>query len=81
MDLIYSSDDEGANVVFADRAKAFYVAQLYEALGSRTWGEFRTNLPQGGWEEFLERSGAESDDDGNLVDEFPTGDESFEEIY
>jgi hypothetical protein len=31
----------------------------------------------GGWEEFMEREGCEHDDEGNSIDEFPTGDEPF----
>ena len=81
MDLVYQADDEGWNVVFAERDKALYVDRLYDALGSRTWGEFRASLPEGGWEEFLERFGGEYDADGNLVDDFPTGSEPFEGDY
>ena len=58
-----------------------YVSQLYDALCSSTWSAFRTSLPRGGWEEFLERFGGEYDDDGNPVDDFPTGSESFDNDY
>ena len=81
MDLVYSVDDEGSNVVFAERDKAMYVDQLCDALGSRTWGEFRASLPPGGWEEFLEKFGGEYDADDNLVDTFPTGSEPFNNDY
>jgi hypothetical protein len=77
MDLVYSVDDEGWNVVFAEYDKAMYVDQLYDALGSRTWGDFRASLPEGGWEEFLGKFGGEYDADDNLVNNFPTGSEPF----
>src|ERR1700730_16868169 len=81
MDIVYKADEEGRNVVFAEREKALYVSQLYDALCSSTWSAFRTSLPRGGWEEFLERFGGEYDDDGNPVDDFPTGSEPFDIDY
>ena len=40
------------NVVFAERSRAEYVAHIYKALQeSKTWGEFRRNLPEGEWED------------------------------
>jgi hypothetical protein len=81
MDLVYSINEEISNVVFAERNRALYVDQLYDALTSRTWDEFRASLPEGGWEEFLERFGGEYDADDNLVDDFPTGSEPFDNDY
>ena len=78
MDLVYKVDDENGNVVFAAREKALHVAQTYNALeNSKSWAEFRAQLPRGGWEEFLVRR-ADRDDDDNPVDNFPTGCEPFD---
>jgi hypothetical protein len=60
-----------------ERRVALYVAQLYDALRSNTWAEFRASLPAGGWEEFVEKFG-DSDDP---VDDFPTGSEPFDRDY
>ena len=76
MDLLYKVGDSG-NVVFAERDRALYAAQLYEALTAETWGEFREKLPEGGWEEFLEKFGGDYEDSGEPVDNFPQGGEPF----
>ena len=78
MDIVYKVKD-GEEVIFAERDKALYVAQLYEALRSSTWAEFRSSLPEGGWEEFLEKFGAYINDSesGEPVDDYPRGSEPF----
>jgi hypothetical protein len=80
MELVYKVNKETDNGVFADRDRALYVAQLYDALCPGTWAEFRSSLPEGGWEEFLERFGAyENDgDSGEPVDDYPRGNEPIE---
>lgn len=78
MDIVYGIDDYG-NLVFAERELALYVAQLYDALlNSATWGEFREKLPEGGWEEFLEKYGSYDEDSDQPRDDFPCGSEPFE---
>lgn len=75
-DVVYAVNEYG-DAVFAERRKALYVAQLYKALQSETWAEFRATLPEGAWEDYLDRFG-EYDDDGDLVDNFPSGHEKFD---
>jgi hypothetical protein len=76
-DLVYRANSDIGSVVFADRETALYAAQIYDALTSETWAKFRATLPEGGWGEYLQRWGAQ-DDEGNPVDDFPTGDERFD---
>lgn len=80
VDLVYQVNEDSGGVVFADREKALYVAQIYEALDSKTWGEFRAKLPAGGWQEFVEHWSGE-DEEGNLVDDFPDGSAPFDGCY
>lgn len=80
MDLVYKVSEEG-ELVFAERESALYAAQLYDALlNSATWSEFRSKLPAGGWEEFVEKWGSRDDDD-NSIDDFPKGDEPFDDHF
>ena len=76
-DLVYGIGPSGEDVIYADRETALYVAELYEALMSRTWGDFRDAAPPGAWEEFMEKRGCDYDNDGNPIDDFPTGAEPF----
>jgi hypothetical protein len=53
MEIVYRID--GGSVVFAERNRAAYVAQIRKALeDSKTWGELRRNLPDGEWEDYLQ---------------------------
>lgn len=74
-DLVYQVDDY--KLIVADRRNAVYTAQLWHALTSKTWAEFRAKLPEGGLDEFLELFAEERDDDGTPIDTFPKGDEPF----
>jgi len=58
-------------------ARGVVRSQLYDALRSNTWAEFRVSLPEGGWEEFVEKFG----DNDDPVDDFPTGSEPFDGDY
>lgn len=50
MDLVYKEHLD--HLVFAERAQAERVEQIWTALReSTTWGEFRRNLPEGEWED------------------------------
>lgn len=69
MNIVYRVGGDGfESVLFADRSDAEYVAQIRRALyQSKTWGEFRKNLPEGEWERtFADR-----------LDEAPDGEEPF----
>jgi hypothetical protein len=58
MDIVYRIIEGSygpANVVFAARGRAEYVAHIWKALqGSKTWGELRRNLPEGEWEDYFQ---------------------------
>ena len=75
--LVYQVDEKSDKVIFADREKALYVAQLWQALTFHTWAEFRAKVPSGRMDDFLEHFADEFDAEGNPVDSFPTGDEPF----
>ena len=50
MEIVYQVRGDGVGVTFARRSDAEYVAQIWKALdNSKTWGEFRANLPVGEW--------------------------------
>ncbi len=75
MDIVYRVGGDGfESVLFADRTSAEYVAQIRKALyQSKTWGEFRRNLPEGEWEntfvDWLEE--APQDDEPFTADDAP----------
>ena len=58
MDFVYRIIEGSygpANVVFAARGRAEYVAHIWKALQeSKTWGELRRNLPEGEWEDYFQ---------------------------
>lgn len=71
MDIVYRIGPE--SVVFAERWRAEYVAQICEALTeSSTWGELRRNLPDGEWEEYFQPHFEDYDENP------PADDEPFE---
>ena len=53
MDIVYSVGGDGyESALFARRDDAENVAQIRKALNnSKTWGQFRANIPDGEWEE------------------------------
>jgi len=70
MEILYRVGGDGyEGVLFARRKDAEDVAQIRKALeNSKTWGEFRTNLPSGEWEQNLELCFAD----------FPADDKAFD---
>jgi len=48
-DLVYRVSDANDGVVFATPERARYVDGLFDALDSKTWGEFRSRIPAGEW--------------------------------
>lgn len=76
MDIVYRVGGDGYDsVLFAKRDSAEYVAQIRNALfTSRTWGEFRSKLPQGEWEDQFQdvfEGDATTDDDSFEPDSTP----------
>ena len=71
MDIVFRVGGDGyEGVLFARREDAERVAQIREALRrSKTWGEFRANLPPGEWESNLQER--------FLIGEEPPDDEAF----
>ncbi len=70
MDIVYRIG--GDSVVFAERRRAEYVAQIWKALQeSNTWGELRHNLPDGEWQDYFQ---PHFDD---YEEEVPADDEPF----
>ena len=69
MDIVYRVGGDGFDsVLFANRARAEHVAQIRKALyQSKTWGEFRRNLPEDEWEVTF----------GYRFDEIPQDDQPF----
>ena len=71
-DLVYSFTSGGyfpEAVVFAERERVERVARIRKALEeSRTWGEFRANLPEGEWEDHFLASFDEPPEE--LLEEF-----------
>ena len=64
----YGSNGEYC-VVFAPRERAEYIAAIYEALhAANTWGEFKTKLPAGEWERWIEQTYDEPPDDDQLFE-------------
>jgi len=70
MEILYRVGGDGyEGVLFARKQDAEDVAQIRKALeNSKTWGEFRANLPSGEWEQNLELC---------FVD-FPADDKAFD---
>ena len=66
MSIVYRVGGDGyGGVLFAARDAAERVAQIRKALyNSKTWGQFRANLPDGEWEENLEFRFEEAPGDG-----------------
>jgi hypothetical protein len=73
MDIVYRVGGDGFDsVLFATRASAEYVAQIRKALyQSRTWGEFRANLPEGEWENLEWKLEDPPDDEPFKADDIP----------
>lgn len=76
MDIVYQIIEGSygpGNVVFAERGRAQYVADIWKALQeSNTWGELRRNLPDGEWEDHFQ---PHFDD---YEEEVPADDELFD---
>jgi hypothetical protein len=45
----------GSGVIFGTPERARYVAGLFAALNSKTWGEFRSRIPEEEWERLAEQ--------------------------
>lgn len=70
MDIVYRI--RGDSVVFAERWRAEYVAEIWKALQeSNTWGELRRKLPDGEWQDYFQ---PHFDD---YEEELPADDEPF----
>lgn len=66
MNIVYRVGGDGFDsVLFAERGRAEYVAQIRQALAqSRTWGEFQSSLPEGEWEKtFVDSLGGTPESD------------------
>jgi hypothetical protein len=66
-ELVYRVGPANDGVVFATPERARYVANLHDAFGSKTWGEFRSRIPAEEWEQLAQG-----------FDEVPGPDEPFE---
>jgi len=53
-ELVYRVGPANDGVVFATPERAHYVANLFAALRSKTWGEFRSRIPAEEWEQLAE---------------------------
>ncbi len=73
MDIVYRVSGDGYDsVLFAKRDNAEYVAKIREALyQSKTWGEFRANLPAGEWEDLEPQLDEPPDDEPFKADDIP----------
>lgn len=73
MDIVYRVGGDGyESVLFADRASAEHVAQIRNALyQSKTWAEFKQNLPAGEWEDLESRLDDELEDGPFTADAIP----------
>jgi len=73
MDIVYRVGSDGFDsALFADRDTAEYVAQIRKALyQSKTWGEFRRNLPDGEWENLQWSLDDVSEDEPFKADDIP----------
>lgn len=70
MDIIYTTNCEGRGVVFAERAQAEEVGQVWQALKhSGSWGEFKAAMPAAAYAEVLENLGLD-DDEVDLAEAF-----------
>jgi hypothetical protein len=54
-ELVYRVGPANDGVVFTTPERARYIASLNDALGSKTWGEFRSRIPAEEWEELMEK--------------------------
>jgi hypothetical protein len=66
-ELVYRVSDANDGVVFATPERARYVDGLFDALDSKTWGEFRSRIPAGEWEELA-----------SMLEEVPAEDAPFD---
>ncbi len=66
-ELVYRVSDANDGVVFTTPARARYVDALYDALDSKTWGEFRSRIPAEEWKELASK-----------LEEIPAKDEPFD---
>jgi hypothetical protein len=66
-ELVYRVSDANDGVVFTTPARARYVDALFDALDSKTWGEFRSRIPAEEWKELASK-----------LEEIPAKDEPFD---
>jgi hypothetical protein len=75
MDIVYRlviGGDGESCVLFAPRSAAVYVAQIRRALyNSKTWREFRANLPEGEWPRLKSQLDDPADDEPFDPDDIP----------
>ena len=50
VELVYRVSDGNHGIVFTTPERARYVSSLFDALDSKTWGEFRSRIPAEEWE-------------------------------